>query len=734
MDFILKYNFSYVNLWYFNICMPRVPKKNISKLVADIRPAGCKARPKAKIRFVGPQTFYVSAWPLQSDYPRPGNYPATPTEPTQSHTPQTNRYYLKPALAILLIFLVNLYAFNLWGFKNLAAGKVSVIYEELAKSKDALAQFNPEKAKNSLILANQETLALEEKAKNYGLIGLANFLGNFMPSFKAVAPALNNFRELNQAGLAIAQDINYLKNNVPKFIFNNGGQLIKILEDLNKNLETLIALTAEIRGQTEAMQSLSPQLASLSQAVNKNYLNANLSLYKARDWLNYLLAILKNPKEQHFLVVFQNPSEIRPAGGFIGSHADITIAGGKIQKITVDDIYNADRQLDFKIIPPKPMQSITAGWGARDANWFFDFPTSAQKLIYFLENSRLYRDSDTKFLGAAAINVDILKTLLSLTGPLEVPAYGKTLTADNFLPEIQREVEAGRDKKPGQNPKKILSVITPMLLEKLSSLDSGAATQLLEALKSHLANKDILFFFKNPSLEDLVKETGVAGEIYQTPEGFSGDYLAVVNANIASGKSDAFIKQNIILKSELQIDGSIRNNLTVEREHSGQNEKDWWYRTENKNFIKILAPINSYLHGISGNDYKPTITSVNYAKAGYLADPDLRKIENSEFRADLKAEIGEESNKTYFAAWMNVLPGTKKSLRLQYSGSHRAVIKDVALFQFVFDKQSGVNGPLTYSISAPIGYFWKESANASFEYKTENPKAREIITLTLRKL
>ena len=125
------------------------------------------------------------------------------------------------------------------------------------------------------------------------------------------------------------------------------------------------------------------------------------------------------------------------------------------------------------------MQSITAGWGARDANWFFNFPTSAEKMIYFLENSRLYKDPDIKFLGLAAINADVVKTLLDLTGPLKVPAYQKTLTAENFLAEIQREVETGRDKKPGQNPKKILSVITPLILQKLATLNDGAKNQLI---------------------------------------------------------------------------------------------------------------------------------------------------------------------------------------------------------------------------------------------------------------
>ena len=98
----------------------------------------------------------------------------------------------------------------------------------------------------------------------------------------------------------------------------------------------------------------------------------------------------------------------------------------------------------------------------------------------FLENSRLYKDPDIKFLGLAAINADVVKTLLDLSGPLKVPAYQKTLTAENFLAEIQREVETGRDKKPGQNPKKILSVITPLLMEKLNNLGEAGKNLLAD--------------------------------------------------------------------------------------------------------------------------------------------------------------------------------------------------------------------------------------------------------------
>ena len=471
------------------------------------------------------------------------------------------------------------------------------------------------------------------------------------------------------------------------------------MENLNRNLEKLAAVSQKIKNQSGQLQKISSQTASLLGSFDENYLRASVDLYKAREWLAALIALLKSPDEQHFLLIFQNPSEMRPAGGFIGSHADIALEKGSVKSLNVDDIYNADRQMDLKIVPPKQLQSITARWGARDANWFFDFPTSAAKVIYFLENSKLYQSRGIAFFGAAAINVNVLESLLEITGSIEVPQYQMTLSSENFLREVQYEVEAGRDKKPGQNPKKILSVITPFLLEKLSGLSGEQKTEVIKMLQYHLQNKDIMFYFKNLELQDFAAEIGAAGEVFSLPDDYSGDYLAVVNANIASGKTDAFIRQKIILDSELQGDGSVKNHLAIERTHSGQNEKDWWYRTENKNFIKIMTPPRASLQSLTNHSSQ--------------------------------AETGQESGKNYFAAWFNLKAGAKKTLELKYDLPRQATVQNGAAYQFIFEKQSGVNGSLEYTVAAPIGYVWKETKTDIFRFQTENPKAREIINLTL---
>ena len=63
----------------------------------------------------------------------------------------------------------------------------------------------------------------------------------------------------------------------------------------------------------------------------------------------------------------------------------------------------------------------------------------------------------TAFSGAIALNVNVVAEIIGSIGNLEIPEYGFTLTKENFLDEIQREVRAGDDRKEGE-PKRILKV------------------------------------------------------------------------------------------------------------------------------------------------------------------------------------------------------------------------------------------------------------------------------------
>ena len=47
-----------------------------------------------------------------------------------------------------------------------------------------------------------------------------------------------------------------------------------------------------------------------------------------------------------------------------------------------------------KIVPPVPLQLEETAFRPADANWFFDFPTSASETISMFEQSGLYAKHD----------------------------------------------------------------------------------------------------------------------------------------------------------------------------------------------------------------------------------------------------------------------------------------------------------------------------------------------------
>ena len=641
--------------------------------------------------------------------------------------------YLKPILVVLAV-LGGLYMLALFNFKNEITAAAATIKKETVQIKNAALELKLDQIARSLETIYQKISLVNDQAKIIGLLKLTSFLGKFSPPFAQVPAALDNLALLNEKSFLIAKDLDFLKRNGFQLMHRQKGEeIISALERLSGNLKVIENLNSRLKSQSFQLRNISSQLAYFSNLLDKNYLTINSNLYRAKNSVDALLAILKNPNDQHFLLIFQNPAEIRPAGGFIGSYGDLTVSQGNLKNIRIDDIYNADRQLNLKLIPPKELRGITTNWGARDANWFFDFPTSAKKVISLLEQSDLHRQLGIRFQGTIAINTGVLKTLIEILGPVELPGYELTLNGKNFLEEIQREVEAGRDKKPGQNPKKILSALAPLLLEKLNRLSVQEQEQLIAAFRNHLLKKDIMVYFRDWQLQNSLETAGVGGEILNLPNNFSGDYLAVVNANIAGGKSDAFLDQHISLKSQINPDGKIVNQLTISRTHRGEQKKDWWYRIPNKNYLKILTPPNSRLKTLQGNDDSPAVKKFSYPES-YEQDPDLAAIENtagliSQFQTWLGAEFG----KNFFAAWLTVPAGETKTLTVIYENGVQLNIEDGLRYQFIFEKQSGVDGSLEYSITAPPGYIWKESGKETFEYGTQAIKAREIIELTLTK-
>ncbi len=423
---------------------------------------------------------------------------------------------------------------------------------------------------------------------------------------------------------------------------------------------------------------------------------------EAIDYSDFLLKLVGNDGAKTYLVLLQNNSELRPTGGFPGSYALITFENGILKKIFVDDIYRADAGIRENIVPPIPLQHITPNWGARDAGWFADFPFSARKTI------ELYQlGGGPRVDGVLTITPDVIARIFEVIGPIEMPDYGVTLDANNFLAEIQNEVEYEADRSA---PKQILSDLQPRFFERLARQDKDRWLAIFKIISEAAEQKHILAYFENRDLEEVAIKNGLGGEIKSGPSTSSGqvDYLQVVFSNIKGSKTDFVTENSMNLETEFDGNGALSHTLTVNRAHNGGDSKYGFYNRDNSAYIKVYVPEGSVLESIQGQSITDFKSLIGHEDFGFKKDPDLARVEGSITNPFAGIDVFEESGKTVLGFWLITKPQQIKSVTLKY---RTPVSLAGGKYSLLWQKQSGTG-------QDQIGFNFKVPEGKEVKHKT----------------
>jgi hypothetical protein len=404
-----------------------------------------------------------------------------------------------------------------------------------------------------------------------------------------------------------------------------------------------------------------------------------LGLNELNDFSDNLLAILGYKYERRYLFIFQNNSEIRATGGFMGSLALVDIRDGQITKIEMPGggTYDFQGGLLANLAAPYPLQLINFRWELQDSNWFFDFPTSAQKIAWFLEKS-----GGPSVDGVIAINATLMPKLLEKTAPIYLAEYGKTITAENFLLETQKSVELEYDKVENK-PKQFLADLAPIFISQIFDSEKTDILGVTQILKDGLNQKDILMYFNNPVWQEKISQYDWTGEIKSA----SRDYLAVVNTNIAGQKTDLKIKQVIDHNVEIKADGSVIDTLIINRTHEGI-KGEIFSGVNNVNFMRVFVPLGSQLLEVSGFDPPPE-KLFEKVPDYYKLDETLMAVEkNKQVQESSGTYIYEEFGKTVFANWTQTDPQETATIILKYKLPYKLKLStDNSFWSNLFKKQ-----------------------------------------------
>lgn len=425
---------------------------------------------------------------------------------------------------------------------------------------------------------------------------------------------------------------------------------------------------------------------------------------------------------RRYIVIFQNPHELRATGGFMGSFAVIEVKDGKIISMDVPagGSYNLQGQLDTFIEPPTPLFLSNKRWEFQDANWFPDFPASAEKILWFYRHSRGVTAD-----GVIAVNATVLERLLTITGPVRDEKRGLTLTADDALTNIQTVVEQSPEKKQ-HKPKQILTDLAPELIERFKTAASENTLPLFLHLQEALQQKEVQVYLTDTAAARTIDSFGWSGKILPA---FPGqDYLMVVNSNIQGAKSDAKIKQLISHQTVIEDDGRIVNTVTITREHTG-NKEEKLYGATNIDYLRLYVPQGSKLLSAAGFTW-PDEKAFRVPESWYKKDETLLNLETVVgVDTDSGTRITNEFGKTSFGNWVITMPGETSQIQFTYqlpftASSLRSPLtapwKETVFgaepsisYQLIVQRQSGSESLFESQIILPDAWqpSWKDNAD-----------------------
>lgn len=422
---------------------------------------------------------------------------------------------------------------------------------------------------NQAFLNGEVIIAKKHADKSYQFFSFSkNTLNLSLPFLKIISYQEGKaIEDILETMLLLAKTLSEA-NFVASLAQNIGDALISSRTSLHiSQLETLKTETQELN---QNLSLLALQLSSIRKnqsflyrcfQINKKMEKGEEILKQTKELLtlfskisSLLPEVLGFDKPKTFLLLFQNNTELRPTGGFIGSFGWITFANGRLTEFKIEDVYTADGQLKGHVPPPQPIKKYLSqeNWYLRDSNFDPDFMASAQQAEWFLKH-----EMNLTFDGVFAFDLNSAQAILRSINGVYLSDYVETITADNLFLKTQAAAEIGFF--PGSTQKRdFLGSLGRAIFIKLTN-SKIAWGKLIKEIKSSLDNKHILLYFHNESVQQIIEEAGWGGRIASLScqeEDCLSDYLMIVEANLGINKANFLITRkaqlNIsVLKNQL---------------------------------------------------------------------------------------------------------------------------------------------------------------------------------------
>lgn len=519
------------------------------------------------------------------------------------------------------------------------------------------------------------------------LIGVARALSltrTDVDGADALVEAARDLFDAVEQGLSIGErfvEIKEARANGPE----TPSTLARLVELMATSRDSAMAAQAAFRRADAALARVPDGpgnlLGEVRDAIARRLDTYGPSLDAYVDVSERLPSILGWDGPRRYLVLTQNPAELRPTGGFIGSYGIVTFDGGRVTERAFRDVALLDFPWDYPFVaPPQELADYLLGpdqpWQLADANWSPDFPTSAQDALRLYTNE----SGDARIDGVLGITTYTIDELLLLTGPVTVPEYDATIASGETTLKTVQLTRAGRA---GENRKAFLSAFGDLLFDRLVDLPSARWGDLVGRAGTFRDQHLLLAWFKDPADQRLASTRGFDGAVRHDP----GDYVYPVDSNVApASKINAIATRSLRLDVTIDAGGDARHTLDVTWDNPIDTAvgRPWLEVATLENmrnlgmYFRLLVPEGTRFQDVSG---------------GSVVD------------LTAPAVTGVEAGRTVFGSQLLIPPGAT-SLRYRWVSPQPVEIGTEAhRYRLTIQKQPGLRpGPLTVTIRVPAGF------------------------------
>ncbi|WP_107766572.1 DUF4012 domain-containing protein [Nocardioides terrigena] len=268
--------------------------------------------------------------------------------------------------------------------------------------------------------------------------------------------------------------------------------------------------------------------------------------------MHELPALLGADGDRKYLISILNPAEMYFSGGSALSYAPVTVSDGRV---TIGE--SVDTAANPAVFQPRYWRKVKGNQFHRGrqrvtlAGLAPSWPVAGEET---LNAWRALRGRNMS--GLIAVDVVTLARLSKITGPMDVPGYGRvdsTNLVETLVGSYDDYADSGVQERKAAN-----RALVALFVDRL--LGTGQLPEKARVLADAAAGRHFAVYFRDDKVQATIDDLALSGDLSDTKH----DYLGVFTQNVVASKTDYWQSRTVSSDVRLRPDGSARVALEVE--------------------------------------------------------------------------------------------------------------------------------------------------------------------------